>query len=63
LSEIAQGARFMAGSSLAFDTKSWNFRSGVAQMLEAAVTGLEPGKPYLLALAIERTGAGVLEPL
>lgn len=33
------------------------------QILEAAVTGLEPGKPCLLALAIERSGAGVLEPL
>src|SRR5260370_42456223 len=32
-------------------------------VLEAAVTGLEPGKPYLLALATEPSGTGVLEPL
>ena len=32
-------------------------------MLEAAVTGLEPGKPYLLALSSEPAGTGALEPL
>ena len=36
---------------------------GLVQVLEAAVTGLEPGKPYLLALASEPSGAGTLEPL
>jgi YVTN family beta-propeller protein len=36
---------------------------GLTQMLEAAVTGLEPGKPYLLAFANEPSGTGVLEPL
>jgi hypothetical protein len=36
---------------------------GLVQMLEAAVSGLEPGKPYVLALASEPSGAGVLEPL
>src|SRR6516162_5303198 len=36
---------------------------GLVQVLEAAVTGLEPGKPYVLALASEPSGAGVLEPL
>jgi YVTN family beta-propeller protein len=36
---------------------------GLVQVLEAAVTGLEPGKPYLLALASEPSGTGVLEPL
>jgi YVTN family beta-propeller protein len=36
---------------------------GLVQVLEAAVTGLEPGKPYLLALASEPSGAGALEPL
>src|SRR6476620_5681205 len=36
---------------------------GLVQVLEAAVTGLEPGKPYLLALSTEPSGAGVLEPL
>jgi YVTN family beta-propeller protein len=36
---------------------------GLVQVLEAAVTGLEPGKPYLVALASEPSGAGILEPL
>jgi hypothetical protein len=36
---------------------------GLVQVLEAAVTGLEPGKPYLLALVSEPSGAGLLEPL
>ena len=33
------------------------------QVLEASVTGLEPGKPYVLALSNEPSGAGTLEPL
>ena len=36
---------------------------GLVQVLEAAVTGLEPGKPYLLALATEPSGTGALQPL
>jgi YVTN family beta-propeller protein len=36
---------------------------GIVQVLQAAVTGLEPKKPYLLALANEPSGAGVVEPL
>jgi YVTN family beta-propeller protein len=36
---------------------------GLVQVLQAAVTGLGPGKPYLLALASEPSGTGVLEPL
>jgi YVTN family beta-propeller protein len=36
---------------------------GLVQVLEASVTGLEPGKPYVLALSNEPAGAGVLEPL
>src|SRR6266566_3762548 len=36
---------------------------GLVQVLEAAVTGLEPGKPYLLAVATEPSGTGALEPL
>ena len=38
------------------------FDQGLVQVLEAAVTGLEPGKPYVLALATEPSG-GALEPL
>jgi YVTN family beta-propeller protein len=36
---------------------------GLVQVLEAAVTGLDPGKPYVLALASEPSGAGALQPL
>jgi YVTN family beta-propeller protein len=36
---------------------------GLVQVLEAAVTGLEPGKPYVLALASEPSGTGTIEPL
>jgi len=36
---------------------------GLVQVLEAAVTGLDPGKPYVLALSNEASGAGILEPL
>jgi YVTN family beta-propeller protein len=39
------------------------FDQGLVQVLEAAVTGLEPGKPYVLALANEPSGFGALEPL
>jgi hypothetical protein len=36
---------------------------GLVQVLQAAVTGLEPGKPYLIALSNEPSGNGLLEPL
>jgi len=36
---------------------------GLVQVLEAAVTGLDPGKPYVLAPSNEPTGAGTLESL
>jgi hypothetical protein len=36
---------------------------GLVQVLEASVTGLEPGKPYVVALSSEASGGGVLEPL
>ena len=36
---------------------------GLVQVLEASVTGLEPGKPYMLALSSEASGSGVLQPL
>jgi hypothetical protein len=39
------------------------FDQGLVQVLEAAVTGLEPKKPYVLALATEPSGGGTLEPL
>jgi YVTN family beta-propeller protein len=39
------------------------FEQGLVQVLQAAVTGLEPKHPYVLALATERDGAGQIEPL
>ncbi len=39
------------------------FDQGLVQVLEAAATGLEPKKPYVLALSRRADGSGALEPL
>jgi YVTN family beta-propeller protein len=39
------------------------FDQGLTQVLQAAVAGLEPAKPYLLALASSPDGTGQVEPL
>ncbi len=39
------------------------FDQGLTQVMQAAVTGLEPKKPYILALASDPGGAGSLEPI
>jgi YVTN family beta-propeller protein len=39
------------------------FDQGLIQVLEAAVTGLEPMHPYVLALSTRADGSGALEPL
>jgi YVTN family beta-propeller protein len=39
------------------------FDQGLVQVLQAAVTGLEPTKPYVLAFASEASGGGAIEPL
>lgn len=39
------------------------FDQGLVQVVQAAVTGLEPKQPYVLALAQQATGDGTLEPL
>jgi YVTN family beta-propeller protein len=39
------------------------FDQGLTQVMQAAVTGLEPKKPYVLALASDATGTGPLQPL
>jgi YVTN family beta-propeller protein len=39
------------------------FDQGLVQVLQAAVIGLEPQQPYLLALATQPNGGGTLEPL
>jgi hypothetical protein len=39
------------------------FDQGLIQVLQAAVTGLQPKQPYVLALAQQSDGKGTLEPL
>jgi YVTN family beta-propeller protein len=39
------------------------FDQGLIQVLQAAVTGLQPKQPYVLALAQQPDGKGTLEPL
>ena len=39
------------------------FDQGLVQVLEAAVTGLEPKHSYVLALSQDPNGGGALEPL
>jgi hypothetical protein len=39
------------------------FDQGLLQVLQASVTGLEPKRPYVLALAADPEGRGALEPL
>jgi YVTN family beta-propeller protein len=39
------------------------FDQGLVQVLQAAVTGLEPKQPYVLALATQLDGSGKLEPI
>ena len=39
------------------------FNQGLVQVLQAAVTGLDPKKPYTLALADNAKGEGALQPL
>jgi YVTN family beta-propeller protein len=39
------------------------FDQGLLQVLQASATGLEPGRPYVLALSQRPDGGGVLEPL
>jgi len=39
------------------------FDQGLVQVLQAGATGLEPRKPYVLALSTEAAGGGTLQPL
>jgi YVTN family beta-propeller protein len=39
------------------------FDQGLTQVLQAAAVGLEPGKPYVLALTSNPDGSGKIEPL
>ena len=39
------------------------FDQGLVQVVQAGATGLEPRKPYVLALSMEAAGGGTLQPL
>ena len=51
------------GASTAAPTSVSLFDQGLVQVLEAAVTRLEPKQPYMLALSERPDGGGALEPL
>jgi len=57
------GSSAAAGSDDKASTSVSLFDQGLIQVLQAAVTGLEPKQPYILALSHERDGQGPLEPL
>jgi YVTN family beta-propeller protein len=51
-----------AGAAQATTTVTVN-NQGLTDLLQAAVTGLEPKKPYVLALSSNADGSGNLEPI
>ena len=53
----------LAASDNSISTTVSLFDQGLTQVLQAAVAGLEPGKPYLLALTSNQDGTGHIEPL
>jgi YVTN family beta-propeller protein len=52
-----------SGGQGAASTSVSLFDQGLTQVVQASVTGLEPKKPYVLALANRPDGSGALEPL
>jgi hypothetical protein len=52
-----------SGAGLRPPTSVTLFDQGLLQVLEASATGLEPGRPYVLALSHRPDGGGELEPL
>src|SRR6476660_5529805 len=64
LQSIGQAVQLvLAGQDGKPATRVSLFDQGAIQILQAAATGLEPKKPYVLALAQNREGTGMLEPL
>jgi YVTN family beta-propeller protein len=59
---VLPGRKGVAGEEKAPTSVSLSDQ-GLVQVLEAAVTGLQPGQTYVLALSSEPSGAGVLQPL
>jgi YVTN family beta-propeller protein len=53
----------LAGKDSKHATQVTLFDQGLVQVLQAAVTGLPPKQPFVLALSDDPSGAGRLEPL
>jgi YVTN family beta-propeller protein len=53
----------LAGPDSSVSTTVSLFDQGITQVLQAAVAGLEPAKPYVLALTSGPDGTGEIEPL
>jgi YVTN family beta-propeller protein len=53
----------LAGPDSSVSTTVSLFDQGITQVLQAAVAGLEPAKPYVLALTSSPDGTGEIEPL
>src|SRR5438445_3330820 len=51
------------GSAETAPTSVTLFDQGLVQVLQAAVTGLQPSQPYVLALSTREGGDGTIEPL
>jgi YVTN family beta-propeller protein len=63
LGTVARRKTGAAGSDDKAPTSVSLFDQGLIQVLQAAVTGLQPKQPYIVALAREPNGEGALEPL
>jgi YVTN family beta-propeller protein len=63
LGMAASVSRDNARSTESTPTSVSLFDQGLTQVLEASVTGLQPAKPYVLALSKDKNGGGKLEPL
>ena len=60
---LAMRAPSRATDDAATPTSVTLFDQGLTQVLQAAVTGLEPKQSYVLALSRDPSGSGTLEPL
>jgi len=57
-----ENGKLVSGAEKALSSVSL-FDQGLIQVLQAAVIGLQPKQPYMLALAQQPDGKGTLEPL
>ena len=58
-----QPANGQGAAGTAVPTSVTLFDQGLVQVLQASVTGLEPKRPYVLALSTHADGSGALQPL